>query len=78
MKILYPQGEASEGEIEEILKFAMEGRKRVKDQLMRIDTTFADVQFAYLNGSSESKMVSTLEEEEYPQFFGKIIHDDDM
>ena len=75
MKILYPQGEASEEETEEILKFAMEGRKRVKDQLMRIDSTFSDVQFAYTDTSSQSKMVATLEEEEYPQFYGKVARE---
>lgn len=37
MKILYPQGEASEAEIEDVLRTAIEGRKRVKDQLLRID-----------------------------------------
>ena len=30
MKILYPHGAATEGEIEEILRFAIEGRKRVR------------------------------------------------
>jgi len=77
MKILYPQGEASEEEMEEILKFAMEGRKRVKDQLMRIDSTFPDVQFDYIDTSSRSKMVTTLEEDEYPQFFSKVPHEED-
>ncbi len=47
MKILYPQGEATTEEIEEILRFAIEGRKRVKDQILRIDTTMADVKFGY-------------------------------
>ena len=33
MKILFPEGEASEEDVELLLKFAIEGRKRVKDQL---------------------------------------------
>lgn len=39
MKILFPNGKASKEDVELILKFAIEGRKRVKDQLMRIDST---------------------------------------
>ena len=49
MKILYPHGEATKEEIEEILRFAIEGRKRVKDQILRIDSTMADVKFGYLD-----------------------------
>ncbi len=37
MKILFPHGEVSVEEIEELLRFSIEGRKRVKDQLMRVD-----------------------------------------
>ena len=42
MKIVYPHGEATKEEIEEILRFAIEGRKRVKDQILRIDSTMAE------------------------------------
>ena len=69
MKILFPQGEASEKEIEEILRVAIEGRKRVKDQLMRIDTTYAEVKFGYSCNDGVEKIVKTLEEEEYPQYY---------
>ena len=37
MKILYPTGEQTADEIEEVLRFSIECRKRVKDQLMRLD-----------------------------------------
>ena len=47
MKILYPHQEATAEEIEEVLRFSIEGRKRVKSQLMRIDQTYADVRFEY-------------------------------
>ena len=73
MKILYPHGEASAEEIEEILKVAVEGRKRVKDQLMRIDSTYADVRFVYEDKSGSATAVSTLEEEEYPNYYGKTV-----
>ena len=75
MKILYPQGEASKDEIEEILKFAIEGRKRVKDQLMRIDSTYPKVSFTYEDNVGQVLSVSTLEEEEYPSFYYKTTGD---
>ncbi len=73
MKILYPQGGAYKDEIEEILKFAIEGRKRVKDQLMRIDSTYPTVCFTYLDHSGKAKSVRTLEEEEYPHYYYKTV-----
>lgn len=49
MKILFPHGEAKAEETEELLRFAIEGRKRVKDQLLRLDSTYVPVRFAYLD-----------------------------
>lgn len=69
MKILYPHGEASADEIEEILQFAIEGRKRVKDQIIRIDSTMANVKFGYLDKAGTWHPVSTLEEDEYPAYY---------
>lgn len=69
MKILYPSGEASSAEVEELLRFAIEGRKRVKDQLLRLDTTYADVQFTFTDKAGKVVAVKTLEEELYPQYF---------
>ncbi|HIF9542093.1 TPA: BREX system Lon protease-like protein BrxL [Photobacterium damselae] len=77
MKILFPQGGASEAEIEEILTFAMEGRKRVKDQLFRIDSTYADVNFAYSGKAGKEVPVQTLEELQYPNYFNKTVGDVD-
>ena len=71
IKILFPQGGASKDEIEELLKFAIEGRKRVKDQLMRIDTTYPNVHFSYTDASGQSRTVKTLEEETYPHYYYK-------
>jgi ATP-dependent Lon protease len=62
MKILFPQGGASREEVEEILTLAMEGRKRVKDQLFRIDTTYPAVDFSYSGAAGNSIRVTTLEE----------------
>ncbi|SBT52807.1 BREX system Lon protease-like protein BrxL [Micromonospora auratinigra] len=69
MKILYPHGEATPEEIEEILRFAIEGRKRVKDQILRIDSTMAEVKFGYLDTGGSWHSVSTLEEDEYPAYY---------
>ncbi|MFJ6157275.1 BREX system Lon protease-like protein BrxL [Pseudarthrobacter sp. NPDC092184] len=69
MKILYPHGEATPEEIEEILQFAIEGRKRVKDQILRIDSTMANVRFGYLDKAGTWHSVSTLEEDEYPTYY---------
>ena len=49
MKLLFPHGEANEEEVDELIDFAIEGRKRVKDQLMRIDPTYSPVKFGYQN-----------------------------
>jgi ATP-dependent Lon protease len=69
MKILYPHGEATAEEIEEILQLAVEGRKRVKDQILRIDSTMADVKFGYFDKTGMWHPVSTLEEDEYPAYY---------
>jgi ATP-dependent Lon protease len=78
MKVLYPQGEASKAEIEELLQFSIEGRKRVKDQLMRIDTTYPKVKFAYTDNEGKSTTVQTLEEIEYPEFYYKGAVEEDI
>lgn len=69
MKILYPDGEATKEEIEEILRYAIEGRKRVKDQILRIDSTMAEVKFGYLDTDDTWHNVATLEEDEYPAYY---------
>lgn len=69
MKILHPHGDATKEEIEEILRLAVEGRKRVKDQILRIDSTMADVKFGYLDKAGEWHGVTTLEEDEYPLYY---------
>ena len=73
MKILFPHGQATQEEIEELLCFAIEGRKRVKDQLMRIDATYGRVNFAYTDTQGQSKAVTTLEEEQYPNHYHRVV-----
>ncbi|MDG3012435.1 BREX system Lon protease-like protein BrxL [Rhodococcus sp. D2-41] len=69
MKLLYPHEQASATEIEEILRFAIEGRKRVKDQILRLDATMAEVKFGYRSLAGEWTAVTTLEEDEYPAHY---------
>ncbi|UQS22887.1 BREX system Lon protease-like protein BrxL [Amycolatopsis thermalba] len=72
MKILYPGGEATRKEIEEILRFAIEGRKRVKDQILRIDSTMAEVKFGYFDKEGTWYAVGTLEEDQYPTYYRRV------
>ncbi len=69
-KLLYPNGEFTKDEIEEIMIFALEMRRRVKEQLKKIGgMEFYDVNFSYIdNESFEERYVSVPE-----QGGGKII-----
>lgn len=71
MKILFPHGEATDAEIEHVLRASIEGRKRVKDQLLRIDATYPAVRFAYFDAAGAEHLVTTLEAEEYPGAYGR-------
>lgn len=73
MKILYPHGEATDTEVEEVLRLAIEGRKRVKDQLLRIDSTYPAVRFVYSANDGQERSVRTLEEEEYPHSYHRKV-----
>jgi ATP-dependent Lon protease len=69
MKILHPNGEATVEEIGELLQFAMECRRRVREQILRIDSTFKPNDFAYRNLQSGSVVtVLTPEEQQFPAF----------
>jgi len=73
MKILFPDGNASNDEVEEILRCAIEGRKRVKDQLLRIDATYPEVRFAFFAKDGQERLVRTLEEDEYPNQYHRRV-----
>lgn len=77
MKLLFPDGQASDAEIEEVLRCAIEGRKRVKDQLLRIDATYPEVRFAYSDAAGQQRLVHTLEEGEYPHQYHRRVAVDD-
>lgn len=71
MKVIFPNHDATEDEIKELLTVAMEGRKRVKDQLLRIDSTFDKTNFVFFNNNEPSKEipVQTLEEIEFADIY---------
>lgn len=53
VKLIYPAGEFGKEEVEEILRFALECRRRVKEQLKRIGgMEFYDVNFSYIDNES--------------------------
>ena len=74
LKIVYPDGNVGKAEIEEILKLALEMRRRVKEQLKKLGgMEFYDVNFSYIDVTGEDfheKYVSVPE-----QGAGKLIPD---
>ena len=70
VKLLYPDGEYTKVQLEEILKFALEMRRRVKEQLKKLGgMEFYDVNFSYVdNETFEEHFVSVPE-----QGGGKLI-----
>ena len=53
MKLIYPNGEYTKEDLEEVLKYALVGRRRVKEQLKKIGgMEFYDVQFSYIDNET--------------------------
>lgn len=74
VKIIFPDGNFTKEEGQELLNFALEGRKRVSNQLSRIDETFKDTCFSYVDIESEEEIeIITLEEKQYPTFSNQVI-----
>jgi hypothetical protein len=63
VKLLYPGGDYEKQDVEEILQYALEGRRRVKEQLYRIEgLEFADRNFLYIDKETgEEKQVEVPE-----------------
>ena len=63
VKLLYPNGEYSKEELEEILAYALVGRRRVKEQLKKIGgMEFYDVHFSYIDlETMDEKFISVPE-----------------
>ncbi len=71
MKLVHPTGEATEREVRALMEFAIEGRKRVKDSILRIDATMrgTPVHFRFADKAGVWYDVVTLEESQYPQLY---------
>lgn len=72
LKLMYPDGEFTKEDVEEVLKISLEMRRRVKEQLKKLGgMEFYDVNFSYIdNETFEEKYVSVPE-----QGGGKLIPD---
>jgi ATP-dependent Lon protease len=71
MKIIHPDGKASKEEMAELLDFALECRRRVREQILRIDDTFKANDFTYRDLETDAVVtVLTPEEQQYPAFAG--------
>lgn len=69
-KLLYPDGNYTKEDVEEMLEYALEGRRRVKEQLKKLGgMEFYDTMFSYIDlDTMEEKFVSVKE-----QGGGKLI-----
>lgn len=76
VKVIFPNGDVTEEDAKILLEFAIENRKRVKDQLRKMDETFEKVDFSYISKRTGKKQfVQTLEYLEYKTQLG--LPDDD-
>ena len=67
MKVMFPNGACTKQEVEELLCFALEGRRRVKEQILKLDETFVPVTFSFTDrADGKEHTVVTLEEKQYP------------
>ncbi|MCF7976536.1 MAG: protease Lon-related BREX system protein BrxL [Chromatiaceae bacterium] len=64
MKILHPHGQVSQEDLAELLELALEGRRRVKEQLKKMGAfEYYQTSFSYLvNDSGEEKFVGVAEQ----------------
>src|SRR5437588_1516282 len=64
MKIIFPHGEVTQDELAEILEFALEGRRRVKEQLKKMGSfEYYQTSFSYtLQETGEEKFVGVPEQ----------------
>ena len=68
MKIIFPDGKATAVEMRELLDFAMECRRRVREHILRLDDSFKRHDFIYKPRDGTTVSVVTPEEVQYPAF----------
>jgi ATP-dependent Lon protease len=86
LKILHPHGEPSVENFNEYLEYALEGRRRVKEQLnkRKPDDEFAAIEFSYFGADQmekvvfcqESKALNSIEADQ--EFRGKVVPKPDI
>lgn len=70
IKLLYPNGEYTKEELEEVLKISLEMRRRVKEQLKKLGgMEFYDVNFSYIDNETFEELYVSVPE----QGGGKLI-----
>ncbi|MFF2444529.1 protease Lon-related BREX system protein BrxL [Priestia megaterium] len=70
IKLLYPHGGFTREDVEEVLRYALEGRRRVKEQLKKIGgMEFYDVHFSYIDNETLNEEFVSVSE----QGGGKLI-----
>lgn len=79
VKLIYPHGEYTKADVEEILKYALEGRRRVKEQLKKIGgMEFYDVLLSYIDKETMAEEYISVPEQGggklIPEGFGKPGH----
>ena len=59
IKLLYPTGQPTDEEFDEIVEYAIEGRRRVKEQLnkRKPDEEYANINMSYINAKGEKVVV---------------------
>lgn len=76
VKILFPDGNVSHEDALELINFAVEGRKRVKDQLLKMDDTFEKVDFTFKDlFNNKNIVIETLEHIKYLKPAEPVIMD---
>ncbi|ABB15490.1 protease Lon-related BREX system protein BrxL [Carboxydothermus hydrogenoformans] len=79
VKLIYPNGEFDKDDIEEILRYALIGRRRVKEQLKKIGgMEFYDVHFSYIDNETMNEQFVSVPEQGgdkiIPEGLGKPGH----
>jgi ATP-dependent Lon protease len=69
LKIIHPDADPTEEEFEEILEYAIEGRRRVKEQMNKIkdDDEYSRVDLSYINSLGVEKIIYCQESKRFLQ-----------
>ena len=79
IKLIYPNGKFEKDDVEEILQYALVGRRRVKEQLKKIGgMEFYDVHFSYIDKETNEEVFTSVPEQGgnklIPEGMGKAGH----